>query len=570
MSEKKSLVEETLIQMRNLEKRLNENAEGILASSMREEISELVKESLNEAGEDDIEEPAFTDEVPDMSDDNAMPMPDEGGMDEPEGDEEVPEPDPSMDLGDDMVDLTNASDEEVLKVFKAMNDGDGIVITKEEGKIHLKDDGTGTEYLISMNEQVEDVFGDDEDMEDDAFMDDELSSNDEEDMDTLSADDDDAFDAKLKGKDLGHDFDDFSKRRGLDTDDMGGENEGSGFQVDPNVDYESEYPESDWRHYIPDMLAFKAEYEGGETGSDEFDDSEFGGDSGDGEFDGMEESEMTEQNAGGQDIDTILDNLFDGNGDEDPIYEIEFEDEELTEEDEAPESVGGEMGEATKPKMFTGKNPEAKKGGSKKEALPKMDIKTNKGKAFGTTPKKGKVTKTSGNQAKKVETKEAARTLATGSKFRKGGLPKPRTAPRHLPFNESAEIKALKMKNEEYRKALNIFRKKMDEVAVFNSNLAYATRLFTEHTTSKSEKINIIKRFDGVTTLKDSKTLYGIIREELSAKTSAPINESIEQKFDVEKASGSATSLIESKTYENPQFQRMKDLMNKINNIKPQ
>ena len=45
---KKSLVEEALLQMKNLEEAVTENAKGILASTMKEEISELVKESLSE------------------------------------------------------------------------------------------------------------------------------------------------------------------------------------------------------------------------------------------------------------------------------------------------------------------------------------------------------------------------------------------------------------------------------------------------------------------------------------------------------------------------------------------
>ena len=49
---------------------------------------------------------------------------------------------------------------------------------------------------------------------------------------------------------------------------------------------------------------------------------------------------------------------------------------------------------------------------------------------------------------------------------------------------------------QEYRKSLNVFREKLNEVAIFNSNLAYATRLFTEHSTTKDEKVDIIKRFD--------------------------------------------------------------------------
>ena len=42
-NEKKSLVEEALLQMKNLEEAVTENAKGILASTMKQEISELVK-----------------------------------------------------------------------------------------------------------------------------------------------------------------------------------------------------------------------------------------------------------------------------------------------------------------------------------------------------------------------------------------------------------------------------------------------------------------------------------------------------------------------------------------------
>ena len=127
----------------------------------------------------------------------------------------------------------------------------------------------------------------------------------------------------------------------------------------------------------------------------------------------------------------------------------------------------------------------------------------------------------------------------------------------------------LREKNEEYRNALNVFREKLNEVAVFNSNLAYATRLFTEHSTTKQEKINILKRFDNVETLKESKNLYKSIKDQLSTgketETTKSINESIERTVVKTPSSGSAVNLIESKTYENPQFLRMKDLMGKIN-----
>ena len=107
----------------------------------------------------------------------------------------------------------------------------------------------------------------------------------------------------------------------------------------------------------------------------------------------------------------------------------------------------------------------------------------------------------------------------------------------------------------------------MNEVAVFNSNLAYATRLFTEHSTTKQEKINVLRRFDNVESLKESKSLYRSIKSELNSGGSSSeqkITESIERTVNRSVESGSAANLIESKTYENPQFLRMKDLMSKL------
>jgi hypothetical protein len=52
----------------------------------------------------------------------------------------------------------------------------------------------------------------------------------------------------------------------------------------------------------------------------------------------------------------------------------------------------------------------------------------------------------------------------------------------------------------------------------------------------------------------------------MAGKESATLTESVESKVQKSPAKGSATNLIESKTYENPQFMRMKDLMSKLNN----
>ena len=107
--------------------------------------------------------------------------------------------------------------------------------------------------------------------------------------------------------------------------------------------------------------------------------------------------------------------------------------------------------------------------------------------------------------------------------------------------------------------ALKGFRKKLDEVAVFNSNLTYAVRLFTENTTSKDEKFEIIKRFDEVKSLKESKNMYKNLVKEIS-KTKAPIKESIEERINETKGSGSKTQISESKVYVHPELASMKKL----------
>ena len=133
------------------------------------------------------------------------------------------------------------------------------------------------------------------------------------------------------------------------------------------------------------------------------------------------------------------------------------------------------------------------------------------------------------------------------------------------------EVESLKVKNGEYKKALVTFKDKLNEVSVFNSNLAYVTRLFTEHSTTKQEKINILKRFDSVESLKESKTLYKVIKDEMGkeikkTEKTGTISESVEKKI-IKSSTQTKTSggkLLESKVYENPQFSRMKDLMSKL------
>jgi hypothetical protein len=162
-------------------------------------------------------------------------------------------------------------------------------------------------------------------------------------------------------------------------------------------------------------------------------------------------------------------------------------------------------------------------------------------------------------EPKKVEATEASRSQANdvrgegprqGKKFN-AGRPK---------LNE--EVETLKKQNSEYKKALVLFKEKLNEVAVFNANLAYATRLFTEHSTTKQEKLNILKRFDSISSINEAKNLYKSIKTELDTKK--PMTESVVEKISLTPQTSSTEVLSESKAYENPQFRRMKDLMSKI------
>jgi len=511
MAEKQNLVEEALIQMKSLENVVAENAKGILASTMKEEISELVKESLKgtekdsdldldmsygedleEADDADLEDDTMDFEDDEESDDN-FSMDD---TDDLESDDDFSF---GSDDDDSLVDLTNASDEEILKVFKAMGDEDGIIIKKDGDTIDLEDSNDDVHYKISLGEEElpnpEDVPNMDEEDSDLMF---EISLEDEE-----------------------------------------GDDEWSELDLDLSDDDDTFSSYKDTTNKTPKF-----------------------------NFDDLDSEEDEEEN----------EFSFDDFGDEDEeiVYEIEMGDESGEEE-----IINVDMSEDEDfEKMETKEGFKAKGVGM---GRPKFGYKKTTG-GFKENMKHGNPTKGTGKpkfefkeedemEPTKVggETGEASRTLGSGKYFGKKGLPKPKAAPQHLKV-ESVNVKELQVlreRNEEYRKALNIFRTKLNEVAVFNSNLAYATRLFTEHSTTKQEKINILRRFDSVESLKESKSLYKTMKDELGNQGSATVvKESLQEKIERTPASGSAINLMESKTYENPQFLRMKDLMTKMNVVK--
>jgi len=171
---------------------------------------------------------------------------------------------------------------------------------------------------------------------------------------------------------------------------------------------------------------------------------------------------------------------------------------------------------------------------------------------------------------------EAPRTMSK-LKGRKYGNPKPRVESRQPKIDTKLvkENKVLKHKlngleteNQELKEnqekmvdALKQFRQKLQEVAVFNSNLAHVVRLFTENTTTKEEKVDIVKRMDEAKTLKESKIMFKNINKELEgSKTTKTIQESVDDKVNKTASTGSKEIITESKVFVHPELEKMKKM----------
>jgi hypothetical protein len=86
--------------------------------------------------------------------------------------------------------------------------------------------------------------------------------------------------------------------------------------------------------------------------------------------------------------------------------------------------------------------------------------------------------------------------------------------------------------------------------------------LFTEHSTTKAEKQSILKRFDDISNLKESKKLHKTIAVELENRK--PISESVESKIIKEATTSISKQLNESTAYVDPSTKRIMDLINRV------
>lgn len=527
----KSILEQALLQVETLEEAVKANAKGILASTMKQELNDLLKEQEDEkdpeeeekdvTGAPDDEETSISpegetdDELP-AEDEDLPAVDDETSEEEPEG---IPEDEDS----EDVLDMTGASEEEVLKVFKAMKPEDGIVVKKEGNNLEINDGDN--EYIIKLDDEDEETPETPEENPDE--IPDELSeqqvtepSGDEEIVYEIELDDEDGkveakeevslsdgkpFDKKVSGKKS-------EAKESVTVKDTVTVKDGQPFTKSSPQDgvkkLEAKEQAENKRPGTP--LPGTASPETKEPGR------------------GQVKTSDGRPGTGVKDVDTPkkYDNLGGGKAQtKDP-----------TRPGVALKGVTKPVTKEPKEQVEPGK--ECKECGDMKETEATEAVRT-KWNAHGMRAEEGR-TGIKADDGKK----SAKKVHYAGS------------------YTLAEEVDVLRKQNDEYKKALVLFKDKLNEVAVFNANLAYATRLFTEHSTTKQEKLNILKRFDTISTITESKSLYSTIKGELETKK--PISESAVEKIASTPASSSTEMLSESKAYENPQFKRMKELMGKI------
>lgn len=249
------------------------------------------------------------------------------------------------------------------------------------------------------------------------------------------------------------------------------------------------------------------------------------------------ELEPADDMMGGDDEDDIDD--MDDEDEEDYAYEIEIDDEDESEEYEDEESDELEDGEEDE----DDENEESEEDEELEESLG-----YTRGQAGRQGAKKNGAAHLPKPKAESVNEAIVAKKLVSETAKKYNAL--------------LTEATKLKTENNEFRAALKEFRTKLVETVVFNSNLTYVTKLFMEHSTTKGEKDSILKRFDDVTNLKESKKLYKTIANELEVRK--PISESVENKIIKEATSGVSKQIVESTAYVDPSTKRIMDLINRV------
>lgn len=125
------------------------------------------------------------------------------------------------------------------------------------------------------------------------------------------------------------------------------------------------------------------------------------------------------------------------------------------------------------------------------------------------------------------------------------------------------KVKQLSEERQKYNKALTESHQLLDQLAVHNTNLLHITKLFTEQTVSRNEKVEIAKQFDNVKTVNESKILFEALSKTLPKKSPTAENavQLKEQMTAVKATSDNRVNLKEEKTFNDPALERFNELI---------
>ena len=148
------VVKESLLDYNALANSLKENTESAVKTLLDEAVRDTYAKLLSEGDDKDYEEEEVEDTSSDIENDADS------------ADTETDDVDDAADLGMDSDEpISEAEDEEIVKVYKLMKNDDQILVHKDDnGNVNIQDNETGAEYLISL--------GDDEAPSDDVITDD--------------------------------------------------------------------------------------------------------------------------------------------------------------------------------------------------------------------------------------------------------------------------------------------------------------------------------------------------------------------------------------------------------------
>ncbi len=156
----------------------------------------------------------------------------------------------------------------------------------------------------------------------------------------------------------------------------------------------------------------------------------------------------------------------------------------------------------------------------------------------------------------KIKPKGAIQNAKSGRPIRQGALKVSESNYSKL----EKEVLRLREERQEAIKVLGLFKKNLEEALVVNNNLGKIVKLVTEHTTTKAEKIEIVKRFGAkAKTVEQSNNLYETINNELKRKTSIVEGN---KKIDITVGSN-VVKAKETPLYESVEIREIRDLISR-------